>query len=162
MVGCSHEMLAPGGYLDSQTTDTQYFNATNYYMQNQTDNHGEGSQDNEMLNKEPSTSQECMSDSDSDNSQYTADPEHMLSPHVSLPPPIINSFNIHSTSTSTSEARIAYEDRRPRSDADATKLCLWRLLDASVNGPDYGDGRSAPLFKLPTVIQRWPGVNYIH
>jgi hypothetical protein len=30
---------------------------------------------------------------------------------------------------------------------------LWRLLDASVNGPDYGDGRSAPWFKLPTVTQ---------
>jgi len=160
-VGCSHEMLAPGGYLDSQTTDTQYFDATNYYMQNPTDNHGEESQNNEMLNEEPSTSQECMSDSESDNSQYTADSEHMHSPRVSPLPPIINSFDIRSTSTFTSEARIAYGDHRPQSDADATKLCLWRLLDASVNGPDYGDGRSAPWFKLPTVTRRQPGVNYI-
>jgi len=63
--------------------------------------------------------------------------------------------------TPTPGSQIKYEDHRPRNGDDATKHKLWVDLDASINGPDYGDGRTAPWFKFPTVTQHRPEVNYI-
>jgi hypothetical protein len=144
-------MFVPGGYLNLQTTDMQYFDFTDT-------SHLTSSQAHE--HDESDRNRDCDPTQD-DNFPFTSEHTDSKSQHIALTPPITHISDIHGAPTALG-AQIVYNDRHPQSGDNATKLCLWALLDASINGPHYGDGRTAPWYKFPTVTQQRPEVNYTH
>jgi len=151
-------MLAPGGYLDLQTMDTQFFgDATriDHSPFSQEYHYEESQHDSDILNAELPLEENNFLDT----TKYKAAQHISLSP-LSADRRTSNTSNT-GKGTPTPGSQIKYEDHRPRNGDDATKHKLWVDLDASINGPDYGDGRTAPWFKFPTVTQHRPEVNYI-
>jgi hypothetical protein len=150
-------MLQPGGYLDSQTTDTQFFSDSEYVHASSNVTSGALEHDVDMSDSDWQPSQDDWQPSFSQDDYHRDSDAARLSRSRSLP------FAAQSSAIRDPREILKYEDQRPeQGDSDETRDMLWTRLDQLVNGPDYGNGRTAPWFTLPTIRNRRPDVNYMH
>lgn len=149
----SQHLVGQGGYLDSQTPDTQYFGDDNIY--------DFGSQQEISTH----TNDISIPDYTDDNVNLSASQQDYFPssspPHEVSVPQSFRSSKSNATSSSAFRGRIdpklLFTDRRGDTLSGA-KAVFWEELDARLNGPGY-DKKNCAWLKLPTLKQFRPDFN---